>query len=267
MKPGKGEMSILEKIFEHKQGELEHFKRQARIEDLRAKVRDHSYRPLPFRQRLESSSAPFAVIAEIKQRSPSKGLLREKFNPPVIAQDYEKHGAAALSVLTDEHFFGGHLDHLRQVRAVVGLPLLRKDFVWDPYQIYAAREAGADAILLIAAMLGKSQIEDLQGLAEELKLSVLLEVHNAAEADVAQAVGSKLVGVNHRDLKSFKVDVGLSEKLLPRLPAAALKVAESGLDKRETLLRLKAAGIGAFLIGEAFMKAKSPGAALKELLQ
>lgn len=260
-------MSILEKIFEFKKGELEHYKRQARLEDLRAKVRDLAYRPLPLRQRLLDSAAPFAVIAEIKQRSPSKGLLRENFDPPAIARDYEKHGAAALSVLTDEHFFGGHLDHLRKVRAEVGLPLLRKDFFWDPYQIYAAREAGADAILLIAAMLGKSQIEDLQGLAGELQLSVLLEVHDAAEADLANAVGAGLVGVNHRDLKTFKVDVGLSEKLLPRLPAAALKVAESGLDKRETLQRLKDSGIGAFLIGEAFMKAASPGAALKELLQ
>ncbi|HKY63335.1 MAG TPA: indole-3-glycerol phosphate synthase TrpC [bacterium] len=260
-------MSILDKIFDYKKDELAHYKRQARLEDLRSKVRDHAYRPLPLRRRLEDSAAPFAVIAEIKQRSPSKGLLRENFDPPAIARDYEEHGAAALSVLTDEHFFGGHLDHLRQVRATVDLPLLRKDFVWDPYQIYAAREAGADAILLIAAMLGRSQIEDLEGLAEELNLSVLLEVHDAAEADLAAAVGARLVGVNNRDLKTFKVDVALSEKLLPRLPAAALKVAESGLDKRETLARLKAAGIGAFLIGEAFMKAKSPGSALKELLQ
>jgi indole-3-glycerol phosphate synthase len=260
-------LSILEKIFEFKKEELEQYKRQARLEDLRSKVRDHSYRPLPLRRSLESSAAPYAVIAEIKQRSPSKGLLRENFDPKSIAQDYEKHGAAALSVLTDEHFFGGHLDHLRQVRALVALPLLRKDFIWDPYQIYAAREAGADAILLIAAMLGKSQIEDLRGLAEELKLSVLFEVHDAAEADVASAVNAKIVGVNNRDLKSFKVDLGLSEKLLPRLPAGSLKIAESGLDKRESLERLKAAGIGAFLIGEAFMKAKSPGMALKELIQ
>lgn len=260
-------MSILDKIFEYKKGELEHYKRQARLEDLRSKVRDHSYRPLSLRRSLENSEAPFAVIAEIKRRSPSKGLLREDFDPPLIARDYEKHGAAALSVLTDENFFGGHLDHLRQVRNAVGLPLLRKDFFWDPYQVYAAREAGADAILLIASMLGKSQVEDLQGLAEELGLSVLFEVHDAAEADMATAVQAKIVGVNNRDLKTFKVDLGLSEKLLPRLPAKSLKVAESGLDKREALTRLKAAGIGAFLIGEAFMKAESPGEALKELIQ
>ncbi|MFO1462374.1 MAG: indole-3-glycerol phosphate synthase TrpC [bacterium] len=258
---------ILQKIYNYKKEELEHYKRQARPEEVQARAKDSGYRPLSLAQALRDSGQPFAVIAEIKRQSPSKGLLRADFDPVAIAKGYEEAGAAALSVLTDEHFFGGHLDHLRAVRQAVALPLLRKDFVWDPYQIYVAREAGADAILLIAAMLGRWQIEDLQGLAEELGLSVLVEVHDEAEAWRASEVGAKLVGINNRDLQTFKVDVGLTEQLLPKLPANAVKVSESGLDSVEVLKRLKAAGAQAFLIGEAFMKAPRPGEALKGLLR
>jgi len=257
---------ILQKIYTYKLEELVQQKRERRLEDLKEQVRDNSRSPLSLAKALLESPHRFAIIAELKRKSPSKGLLREDFHPVEIAQDYEKSGAVALSVLTDEHFFGGHLDHLREVRKAVALPLLRKDFVWDPYQIYAAREAGADAILLIAAMLGKWQLEDLQGLAEELGLSVLVEVHDEREAEASGAIGAKLVGVNNRDLKTFRVDVGLTEQLLPLLPAKAVKISESGLDSREILERLKRAGAQGFLIGETFMKAKSPGAALKEML-
>ncbi len=258
---------ILHKIFEYKKEELEHYKRRVRPVDLREKIRDLAYRPLSLAQALRESSQPYAVIAEIKRQSPSKGVFRENFDPVAIAKDYESSGAAAISVLTDENFFGGHLDHLRQVRQTVALPLLRKDFIWDAYQVYAAREAGADAILLIAAMLGRWQMEDLQGLAQEQGLSVLVEVHDEAEAWRAGEVGAKIVGVNNRDLKTFRVDVGLTEQLLPKLPDDAVRVSESGLDSAETLKRLKGAGVQAFLIGEAFMKAPKPGAALKELLR
>jgi len=258
---------ILQQIFEYKKEELEHYKRQVRPEDLREKIRDVAYRPLSLAAALRESSRPYAVIAEIKRKSPSKGLIRKEFDPISIARDYQDAGAAAISVLTDENFFGGHLDHLRQVRPAVALPLLRKDFVWDPYQVYAAREAGADAILLIAAMLGRWQMEDLQGLAEEQGLSVLVEVHDEPEAWRSGEIGAKIVGINNRDLKTFKVDVGLTERILPKLPDSAVKVSESGLDSADTLKRLKVAGVQAFLIGEAFMKAAKPGAALKELLR
>jgi indole-3-glycerol phosphate synthase len=194
-------------------------------------------------------------------------VLREDFDALVVAKEYQDAGAAALSVLTDEHFFGGHLDHLRTVRQAVSIPLLRKDFLWDPYQVYAALDAGADAILLIAALLEESQIVDLQGLAGELGLSVLLEVHDAAEAQTARRVGAALVGVNNRDLTTFRVDVAVTETLLPLLPRDALKVSESGLESVEVLAKLKASGVDAFLIGEALMKAESPGRALKSLLK
>lgn len=257
---------ILETIVTYKKEELEHFKRRVRVEELKAKARD-ARRPLPLGEALRQPPRDFAVIAELKRKSPSKGVLREDYDPAAIARGYEEAGAAALSVLTDEHFFGGHLDHLREVRQAVALPLLRKDFLWDPYQIFAAREAGADAILLIAAMLEPNQIADLQGTAEEWGLSVLLEVHDLEEAQTAHRVGAKIVGVNNRDLKTFQVDVARTEALLPALPAEAVKISESGLDSREVLGRLKGKGVDAFLIGEAFMKAPQPGAALGKLLK
>jgi indole-3-glycerol phosphate synthase len=236
------------------------------LEELKARARDARI-PLSLASALQDTSQAFAVIAEIKKKSPSKGVLREDFDPLVVAKEYQDAGAAALSVLTDEHFFGGHLDHLRTVRQAVSIPLLRKDFLWDPYQVYAALDAGADAILLIAAMLEESQIVDLQGLAGELGLSVLLEVHDAAEAQTARRVGAALVGVNNRDLTTFRVDVAVTETLLPLLPRDALKVSESGLESVEVLAKLKASGVDAFLIGEALMKAESPGRALKSLLK
>jgi len=256
---------ILDKIFAYKKEEIEHFKRQHRLEDLKEKVRD-----LPptraFLGNLRKPPAEFAIISEVKRKSPSKGVLRENFKPVEIAQDYASHGAAAISVLTDEHFFGGHLDHLRDIRGQVSIPLLRKDFLWESYQVYAAREAGADAILLIAAMLEKSQIVDLQGLAGDLGMDILLEVHDDREADLATSLNARLVGVNNRDLQSFKVDVKTTERLLPRLPKQALVVSESGLDSRKVLQELRSKGVGAFLIGEAFVKAPSPGRALQQLL-
>ena len=156
--------------------------------------------------------------------------------------------------------------HTTDVRAAVSIPLLRKDFIWDPYQILAAREAGADAILLIAAMLQKNQVEDLKGQAEELGLGVLFEIHDEAEARVASQIGAELVGVNNRNLKTFHVDVAVTEKLLPLLDEKCLKVSESGIDGAKTMERLRGQGVGAFLIGEAFMKAASPGKALKSFL-
>ncbi len=259
-------MTILQDIYKYKQEELEHFKRQVRLEELKARARD-ARKPASLISAITDTQQPHAIIAEIKRRSPSKGLLREDFDPVAIARDYEENGAVALSILTDEHFFGGHLDHLREVRRAVALPLLRKDFVWDPYQIYAALDGGADAVLLIVAMLQKNQLADLKGLAEELGLSVLVEVHNAGEAAAALEARSELVGINNRDLKTFKVEIETTEKLIPLFPSKVVKVSESGIDSLQTLRRLKDKGVQAFLIGETFMKAEQPGEALRELIR
>lgn len=258
-------MDILQKILNHKKEELEHFKRRIPFSELRDRVRD-----LPptrsLSRSLKNPPAPYAVIAELKKKSPSKGVLREKYDPEAIAADYESHGAAALSVLTDEHFFGGNLDHLRAIRKRVKLPLLRKDFLWDPYQIYAAREAGADAVLLIVSVLEKNHLEDLHGLSMELGMDVLVEVHDVKECDLAVGCNFPIIGVNNRDLKTFKVDLQTSEALFPRMGAGTLKISESGLERRESLEKLKQAGASGFLIGEAFMKEKEPGKALEALL-
>lgn len=259
-------MDILTKIYHYKREELEHFQRQLPLREIKEKVRDKP-EVLDFVGSLQNPRASFAIIAEIKRRSPSKGLLRENFQPEEIARDYQENGASALSILTDEHFFGGHLDYLRKIRCQVAIPLLRKDFIWDPYQVYAAREAGADAILLIAAMLEPRQLEDLQGEAHQLGLSVLVEVHDVAECETALHAGSKLIGVNNRDLKTFEVDISTSERLFPLLGDEAVKVSESGIDSRQALERLKNAGAHAFLIGETFMTAERPGEALRQLIE
>ncbi len=256
---------ILQKIFEYKSEELEHYKRRVRLEDLKGQCRDLPA-PKSFSKSLLESSQRFAIIAEIKRKSPSRGVIREDFDPEKIAEQYAQSGAAAISVLTDEHFFGGDLEHLRQVRQKVSIPLLRKDFIWDFYQIYAAREAGGDAILLIVAMLEKNQLEDLHGVAEGLGLSILVEVHDAEEVAMANSIGAKIIGINNRDLKSFKVDVQTTERLLPILSPNAIKVSESGLDSPEMMEKLKKLGADAFLIGETLMKAKDPGKALQMLL-
>jgi indole-3-glycerol phosphate synthase len=259
-------MNILQKILAYKKEELALFKSRQSLQELKDRVRDCP-ESLDFGKALRHPPAPFAVIAEIKQKSPSKGILRKDFDPVSLAVDYRDRGATCLSVLTDENFFGGHLDHLRAVRAVVKIPLLRKDFIWDSYQIFAALEAGADAILLIAAMLENSQLEDLMGQALDLGLSTLVEVHNVEECDRAVHLQAPIIGVNNRDLTTFEVDLRTSEKLIPKIPETSLKISESGIETRADLERLQKAGTDAFLIGETFIKAENPGIALKKLLE
>lgn len=256
---------ILQKIMAHKFEELEHYKRQEPFEELKAKIQD---RPdtQDFVAALRMPPAPFAIIAEIKRRSPSKGLLREDFDPVRHATNYAAAGASALSVLTDEHFFGGHLDHLRSVRSEVKLPLLRKDFIWDPYQVYAAREAGADAILLIASVLEQNQMEDLSGLARDLGLATLPEVYALEEVAKCLPWSPELLGVNNRNLKTFDVDLSTSERVFAIIPDGILKVSESGIGSRADLERLSQKGAQAFLIGERFMKAEEPGRALAQMM-
>ncbi len=206
-----------------------------------------------------------AVIAEIKKASPSKGLLREDFVPADIAQTYAEHGASCLSVLTDRQFFQGSVDFLKQARASCQLPVLRKDFLVDPYQVYESRAMGADAILLIAACLDDAQMKDLEAIARDLFMAVLVEVHDAAELERALLLKTPLVGINNRNLRTFEVDLDTTLSLAARVPNDRLVITESGISQREDVLRMKAAGVHAFLVGEAFMRAPDPGAAMAQL--
>lgn len=215
------------------------------------------------RRRVEAGRP--AVIAEVKKASPSKGVLREHFVPAEIAASYERHGAACLSVLTDERFFQGSAAYLAQARAACALPVLRKDFIVDEYQVFEARAMGADCILLIAACLDDAQMSDLEACAQSLGLAVLVEVHDATELARALRLATPLVGVNNRDLRSFEVTLETTLGLRPQLPGDRLLVTESGIATPQDVQRLRGAGIGVFLVGEAFMRAPDPGTALAAL--
>jgi indole-3-glycerol phosphate synthase len=206
-----------------------------------------------------------AVIAEIKKASPSKGVLCEDFIPADIAQTYAEHGAACLSVLTDVQFFQGQVDYLKQARASCQLPVLRKDFMVDAYQIYESRSMGADCILLIAACLDDAQMKDFEAIAIGLDMAVLVEVHDGAELERALKLKTPLVGINNRNLKTFEVSLDTTLGLRAQVPADRILVTESGIHTRDDVLRMGAAGINAFLVGEAFMRAPDPGVALDAL--
>jgi indole-3-glycerol phosphate synthase len=206
------------------------------------------------------------VIAECKRRSPSRGVLAADYEPVAIARHYESGGAAAISVLTEPTFFDGSLEHLAAVRAAVNIPLLRKDFIVDDYQLFEARAAGADAILLIVAALDQPELHRLQERAWELGLAALVEVHNEEELDRAVDSGARLIGVNNRNLRTLTVDVEASYRLASRVPAQAIAVSESGLQSRADLEKLSAAGYRAFLIGERFMTDSNPASAIRRLI-
>ena len=206
-----------------------------------------------------------AVIAEVKRASPSKGVLRSDFDPASIARSYERGGAACLSVLTDARFFQGAPSHLFAARAACTMPVLRKDFVIDPYQVYEARAMGADCILLIAACLEPSQMAELEACAFEQGMAVLVEVHDARELDLSLALKTPLLGINNRNLRTFETRLETTLHLLPRVPAERIVVTESGIALREDVQRMRSAGVEAFLVGEAFMRAKDPGDALRAL--
>jgi indole-3-glycerol phosphate synthase len=206
-----------------------------------------------------------AVIAEVKKASPSKGVLRSDFIPADIAQSYAEHGAACLSVLTDKDFFHGSVDYLKQARASCDLPVLRKDFIVDPYQVYESRVMGADCILLIAACLDDAQMASLEALAMALDMAVLVEVHDRAELERALKLKTSLLGINNRNLQTFEVSLDTTLTLLQEVPADRLLVTESGITTPADVARLRAAGVNAFLVGEAFMRAEDPGVALAVL--
>ena len=213
-----------------------------------------------------SSEAGTAIIAEVKKGSPSRGVIREDFDPVAIARSYERGGASCLSVLTDEQYFYGSLDYLGQIRNQVELPLLRKDFIIDSYQVWQARIAGADAILLIAAALNDAELLELAELAADLNLDTLLEVHNAEELDRALRLPVDLIGINNRNLQTFVTDLVVTEQLAGRIPAGQLAVAESGIHTRVDIERLQRAGAGAFLIGESLMRETNIESKLHSLL-
>lgn len=257
---------ILQKIVEVKHQEVALASRRKPLAEVRADAESRVLtRDFLGAMRSAISDGRPAVIAEIKKASPSKGVIREDFIPADIAQSYAEYGAACLSVLTDRQFFQGSVDYLKQARASCPLPVLRKDFLVDPYQVYESRAMGADAVLLIAACLDDAQMKDMEAIARTLDMAVLVEVHDATEMERALRLKTPLVGVNNRNLKTFEVSLQTTVSLMQAVPADRLLVAESGIHTREDVLRLGAAGVNAYLVGEAFMRAPDPGAALASL--
>jgi len=254
---------ILQKIVENKREEVARQKEILPLGELRQMLADR-----PPTRDFEGAirDRGCAVIAEVKRSSPSKGRIREDFDPVGIAGIYEDNGASAISILTEQKFFGGNAAYVPQLRSVVGLPLLRKDFIIDPYQINETRVLGADALLLIARLLEAGELRDFIGLASELGLAALVEVHDEADAEKAISSGARLVGINNRDLATFRTDLEVSIQLARRIPKGITVVSESGIDSRGEIEKLMEAGIHAFLVGESLMREKDIGKKLRELL-
>jgi indole-3-glycerol phosphate synthase len=255
---------ILATIAEHVREVINLRRREAPLEELR----DRPLFSAPTRGFAKNlAGAGRRIIAEVKKASPSKGLIRADFDPVAIAREYAAFGASAISVLTEEHFFQGSLRYLEEIRAAVKTPLLRKDFTLDPYQIVEAKSCGADAVLLIAAMLDPQKMADLRAQASELNLDTLIEVHTERELSAAIEAGAGMIGVNNRDLKTFQVSLVTTERLAPLIPAGTPAVCESGIDSIEQIRRAEQWGIHIFLIGESLMRAPAPGKKLAELLK
>ena len=257
-------MTILERILEVKRAEIAAATQREPLAAIQVRAQSASA-PRDFVGALRQRTP--AVIAEIKKASPSRGVLREQFDPAAIARSYAQAGAACLSVLTDRQFFQGAPEHLVAAREACSLPVLRKDFVVEPYQVYESRALGADCILLIAGCLSPGQMRELERLAHELRMAVLVEVHDAAELAGALALRTPLIGVNNRNLKTFETRLETTLDLLSRVPQDRLLVTESGILARDDVARLRDAGVRAFLVGEAFMRAPDPGAALANLFE
>jgi len=259
---------ILKKITDVKQFEVAAAKSATPLNDLKCRIADLEDTPRGFERHLREAAASgwTAIIAEVKKGSPSKGIIRHDFDPLDIAAIYANNGASCLSVLTDEQFFLGQLRYLAMIRETVSLPLLRKDFICDSYQIYESRSAGADAILLIASILDQHQLLDFHALGRELQMDVLLEVHDEQEMDKALKTGCTLIGVNNRNLRTFATDLATTARLGRMLPSDRFLVAESGISSRADIERLTAVGAKAFLVGGALMMENDIAAKLQELL-
>lgn len=257
-------MSLLDEIVKNKTREINERIEKRPISELFERV-EGQQEPNSFFEVLRNEKV-VQIIAEIKKASPSAGRLRENFRPVEIAESYQKNGVAAISVLTDERFFEGKLDYLGQIQKAVDIPLLRKDFILDPYQVIEARTFGADAVLLIMAILSNAQFVELRAAADEINLDCLVEVHNTKELERAMIVEPKIVGVNNRDLTTFEVDLSTTEKLLEIIPEEIILVSESGIQSRKDVEFLGQLGVDAVLIGEALMRQEDVGKALSEFV-
>jgi indole-3-glycerol phosphate synthase len=255
--------SVLDRIFADKRAELDQQRRLVGLDEIKARA-GRAAPPRDFVGALKSRQP--AIIAEIKRASPSKGDILPNLDPAQVAATYAAAGAAAISVLTDAHFKGS-LDDLELVRDTVDLPLLRKDFIFDPYHVYEARASGADCILLILAMLEQRQAHALANLATELGMAVLVEVHDRPQFESAEQIGARLIGINNRDLHTFKTDIAVTEYLMAGYRGDALIVSESGIETPEDIRRLYAAGARAFLIGESLLRGGDPSSRLRELTE
>ena len=255
---------ILDEIIAYKREDVARAQQALPLQELQRRLTHHQ-RERDFGAALKVPGK-LALIAELKKQSPSRGLLRERFEPVTIAQTYQECGAAALSVLTDTRYFVGQLSFLRDVKDFTELPILRKDFIIDEYQVYESAQAAADAILLIVRLLPAETLKRFMALAGKLQLDVLTEVHNETELDVALAADCRIIGINHRDLDTLTIDATLSQRLAPRVPKTCTVVAESGLHTRADVERMRALGVDAVLIGEAFMQAPDIAAKVRELM-
>jgi indole-3-glycerol phosphate synthase len=255
---------ILDEIITYKKKELAETKRASSLADVKARAADAA--PVRGFGKALSTGHGIKLIAEVKKASPSKGVIREDFDPVKIARTYEESGASCVSVLTEQKFFQGRLDYLAAIRSSVGLPLLRKDFIIDEYQIFEARAAGADAILLIAACLEKQQIEDFIGIAAQIGLDALVESHTHKELDRSLLAGAAMVGINNRNLATFTVSLRTTLDLLKDIPDDRIVVSESGIKTRDDVIMLEKVGLDAILVGESLMREKDIRKKVKELL-
>ena len=254
---------MLDKIVTDKREEVEERQQSMPLASLEEQI---ARREAPLDLALALGGGHIRLIAEVKRASPSRGVLRPDFKPVELAKTYAQGGAAAISVLTDAKYFQGSTDHLAAIRKEVELPLLRKDFIIHPYQIYQSRACGADALLLIAAVLSQQQLEELLLLSHSLGLKCLVEVHNEAEVKRALLSGAEIIGINNRNLNTFAADIDTTRRLLPLIPAGRIVVSESGIKNRDDVARLKRWGVDAILVGEALVTADDVGNKMRELM-
>ncbi len=260
--------NILDKILATKKNEIKNAKQLFSLSDLTEKIEiNNDERDFVAALQDKHKIGSQAVITEIKKASPSKGIIREAFDPISIALSYEKGGAACLSVLTDKEYFQGDINYIQQIKQTCQLPILRKDFIIDPYQIYESKAFGADCILLIAAALDLSEMKEFEAIAESLNMAVLVESHNLAELEEAIELNTLLIGINNRNLKTFDVSLQTSIDLKEKIPSGRIAITESGIFTREDIVLMNEYGISTFLIGEAFMRDADPGQSLENLIK